>query len=283
MADSLLPALAEGILSSQRVCTEYLNLCDTPNITQLDVNEYVTRVLSDKPESIKNNDFVDSLYDKIKNDKNKRATIRQIQMSDPHIDFKYEEGAATECNFPICCRDNGPAQKIKEGARLAGKWGDFECDIPHKTLKNMFDYIADNQDTLQVDFLTWTGDNSAHNVWDNSHEEVTEYTKNITQTIKDSFVNTNIQIYPIQGNHDTWPVNVQNFDEPGTNYEINHFADSWVDTNWLNEDEKKVFVQYGYYRKPFEFSDKGHVIGVNMQACNDLNWWLFKDRNDPGQ
>lgn len=147
----------------------------------------------------------------------------------------------------------------------------------------MFDYIADNQDTLKVDFLTWTGDNSAHNVWDNSHEEVTEYTKNITQTIKDSLANTNIQIYPIQGNHDTWPVNVQNFDKPGTNYEINHFADSWVDTNWLTEDEKKVFLQWGYYRKPFEFSDKGHVIGVNMQACNDLNWWLLKDRADPGQ
>lgn len=101
-------------------------------------------------------------------------------MSDPHIDFKYEEGAATECNFPICCRDNGPAQIIKEGSRLAGKWGDYKCDIPHRTLKHMFDYIADNQDTLKVDFLTWTGDNSAHNVWDNSHEEVTEYTKNIT-------------------------------------------------------------------------------------------------------
>lgn len=89
MADSLLPAIAEGILSSQRVCTEYMHLCDSPDIGQLDVNDYVKKVLSDKPESIKNNDFVDSLYDKIKSDKNERPTIRQIQMSDPHIDFKY--------------------------------------------------------------------------------------------------------------------------------------------------------------------------------------------------
>lgn len=78
MADSLMPAIAQGILSSQRVCTEYLHLCDTPEITQLDVNDYVARILSDKPKSIKNNDFVDSLYDKIKNDKNERPTIRQI-------------------------------------------------------------------------------------------------------------------------------------------------------------------------------------------------------------
>jgi len=66
-----------------------MHLCETPDIGQLDVNDYVKKVLSDKPESIKNNDFVDSLYDKIKSDKNERPTIRQIQMSDPHIDFKY--------------------------------------------------------------------------------------------------------------------------------------------------------------------------------------------------
>lgn len=76
MADSLLPAVAQGILSPQRVCTEYLHLCDTPEITELDVNDYVARILSDKPDSIKNNDYVDSLYDRIKNDEKDRPKIR---------------------------------------------------------------------------------------------------------------------------------------------------------------------------------------------------------------
>jgi hypothetical protein len=43
-----------------------------------------------------------------------------------------------------------------------------------------------------------------------------------------------------------------------------------------------VFTKYGYYSKPFKFDPKGYVIGINMQACNDLNWWLLKDRDDPG-
>jgi len=30
------------------------------------------------------------------------------------------------------------------------------------------------------------GDNSAHNVWDNTNEEVTDYVKNITADLKDS-------------------------------------------------------------------------------------------------
>jgi len=55
-----------------------------------------------------------------------------------------------------------------EGTTFAGKWGDYECDIPQMTLKSMFDFIASNQDTLKTDFITWTGDNSAHNVWDNT-------------------------------------------------------------------------------------------------------------------
>ena len=136
---------------------------------------------------------------------------------------------------------------------------------------------------MKTDFITWTGDNSAHNVWDNTAEEITEYTRNITNTLKESLgADSKIQVYPIQGNHDTWPVNVQEFTEAGTNYAINHFKQSWTDKNWLSEEEIKVFEQWGYYSKPFEFNTKGKVIGVNMQACNDLNWWLLDDRTDPG-
>jgi len=35
MAQFLLPALAEGIFSSSRVCDEYLHLCNSPKITEL--------------------------------------------------------------------------------------------------------------------------------------------------------------------------------------------------------------------------------------------------------
>ena len=54
------------------------------------------------------------------------------------------------------------------GNKIAGRWGDYECDIPHMTMKNMFEWVANNQEELKTDFITWTGDNSAHNVWDNT-------------------------------------------------------------------------------------------------------------------
>ena len=83
-------------------------MCPKPDIEELDVQAYVFKQLSEKPEIIKNNDFVDKIYQKIAAEKNNRKTIKSIQLSDLHIDFKYQEGTPTKCNFPICCRNNGP-------------------------------------------------------------------------------------------------------------------------------------------------------------------------------
>jgi len=59
----------------------------------------------------------------------------------------------------------------------------------------MIEYINDE---IHPDALMWTGDNSAHNVWDNSWDEIINYTNNITYTIKDTFgPNTDITVLPI--------------------------------------------------------------------------------------
>ena len=47
---------------------------------------------------------------------------------------------------------------------------------------SMFEFIRDNQDTLKTDFVTWTGDNSAHDTWMNTQDEVVQYTQNITNS-----------------------------------------------------------------------------------------------------
>ena len=111
-------------------------------------------------------------------------------MSDIHVDFGYEVGGPNKCTFPICCRNNGPSDlKTKIKASPAGKWGDYKCDVPHHTMKNMFDYIGDHLDEMKVDFITWVGDNGPHNIWLYSKEEVADYTRNVTSTLKESLKN----------------------------------------------------------------------------------------------
>ena len=47
------------------------------------------------------------------------------------------------CDYPICCRNNGKNEfPHKKDTPLAGKWGDYNCDIPVQTLKTMFDFRA---------------------------------------------------------------------------------------------------------------------------------------------
>lgn len=52
MATFLLPSLANGVLSSNRVCDEMLHLCSSPVIKELDENKYVQDMLSSKPKNI---------------------------------------------------------------------------------------------------------------------------------------------------------------------------------------------------------------------------------------
>lgn len=138
---------------------------------------------------------------------------------------------------------------------------------------------------VKPDILFWTGDNSPHNVWANSNEEVALATMNITKIIQAQFDATNISVYPIQGNHDTWPVNVQDFSQANSNIPINAFHDLWLD--WLEPETIANYAKYGYYSQTLKLKD-GRVfnttklIGINTQACNNMNWELIKNRYDPG-
>jgi hypothetical protein len=51
------------ILTEDFICGFVFNLCtDTPNYTQERADDFVTRVLSTKPSSIEDDDFMDNLY-----------------------------------------------------------------------------------------------------------------------------------------------------------------------------------------------------------------------------
>jgi hypothetical protein len=62
-------------------------------------------VLAGKPDLIKNNDYVDKLYEKIEKEENyQRKTFKIVHITDLHTDFEYFEGTNAMCNEPLCCR-----------------------------------------------------------------------------------------------------------------------------------------------------------------------------------
>ena len=103
--------------------------------------------------------------------------------------------------------------------------------------------------------------------------------------IKEELLGEDIAFYPIQGNHDVWPVNVQDFTHSNSNKLINGYAPVWSD--WLGLDATTEFKKYGYYSTSLKFKDgtsigNTWVIGLNTQACNTHNLYLLKNRYDPG-
>lgn len=50
---------------------------------------------------------------------------------------------------------------------------------------------------IRPDIIFWTGDNSPHNVWSNTENEVIDSTVSLTNMIKGTFARMGVSVYPI--------------------------------------------------------------------------------------
>ena len=147
----------------------------------------------------------------------------------------------------------------------------------------MLDYIVNE---VKPDLLIWTGDNSPHNTYELTLEQVTNYTIAVSEMIATAVQGTNITVLPIQGNHDTYPVDQQDFASPGMNYPINHFKGSWK--NWLDDEAFEKIGEYGYYSMDLKLKSGkavphgAKVIAINTNSCDELNPYELVERDDTG-
>ena len=102
--------------------------------------------------------------------------MRAVHFSDVHIDNEYKVGTLANCGDIVCCH-KGSGWPSKDGDIPAGEWGMENCDIPPKTFQSMLEYIVNE---IEPDIIFWTGDNSAHNIWENNSDEVIGYTLQTT-------------------------------------------------------------------------------------------------------
>ena len=72
--------------------------------------------------------------------------------------------------------------------------------------------------------------------------------------IKNTLTNeNNIQVFPTLGNHDTWPVDMENFSKANSIEPITELEDPWAE--WIGEDNAKQFAEYGYFSMDFKLKD----------------------------
>jgi sphingomyelin phosphodiesterase len=152
-------------------------------------------------------DFIDRLYEQIRNDSQPRKTIKMVHFTDIHMDLKYVKGASTKCGDVICCReaDGFPT----DPALQAGPLGSFGCDIPVDVVTEMGDFI--NRE-VRPDVILWGGDVTPHDQNSYSFDYVAEL-----QTRLADFFAANLssyELYPLEGNHDFVVPNSQDFSKP---------------------------------------------------------------------
>jgi sphingomyelin phosphodiesterase len=93
--------------------------------------------------------------------------------------------------MPLCCREeNG---YTSDPAHAAQKWGNYNCDTSLPAITSMFQFI---NETINPDVIFWTGDMSAHSVWENSNEEVAEVNQVVAKLVQSIFEDR-VMVYPL--------------------------------------------------------------------------------------
>ncbi|KAM9846833.1 sphingomyelin phosphodiesterase [Aulostomus maculatus] len=201
---------------------------------------------------------------------------RVLFLTDIHWDQEYETGSPADCKQPLCCRKDSSPPSWRR--REAGYWGTYsKCDLPLRTVENLLENAAR---TGPWDWVYWTGDIPAHNVWSQSRkQQLSELT--IISRLIHKHLGPNVTVYPSVGNHESTPVN--SFPPPfvhgnrSSAWLYNTMAEEWA--HWLPEQALKTLRYGGFYTA--EIQPGLRVVSLNMNFCARENFWLMVNSTDP--
>ncbi|XP_059401558.1 sphingomyelin phosphodiesterase-like [Carassius carassius] len=201
---------------------------------------------------------------------------RILFLTDIHWDAQYAEGSLVDCKMPLCCRnESGRASWKHTGAGYWGTYGD--CDLPLRTVENLLQNIARSG---PWDWVYWTGDIPAHNVWSQTRAQQLNELVTITRLIH-KHLGPDVPVYPAVGNHESTPVN--SFPPPfvhgnrSSHWLYDTMAEEWA--SWLPEDALKTIRHGGFYT--VEVQRGLRVVSLNMNFCARENYWLMVNSTDP--
>lgn len=133
-----------------------------------------------------------------------RKKLKVMHISDLHIDLFYTPGMPSRCTEPVCCRVNSTSRP-NETAK-AGYWGSLDdCDLPIQT----FELFLTELEKINLDLIIWTGDNTPHDVWQQSQTYNLNFTTMISEKLRK---HTNATVISAMGNHESYPVNVYDYE-----------------------------------------------------------------------
>ena len=196
--------------------------------------------------------------------------IRMAQITDLHVDPKYQKGYSGNCNKPICCRTDS---KDGNPEPHSGKYGfEGKCDVPKELLESFVEDVINRN----IDFMIWTGDNAPHDTWEGEQPKVYDIARTIKETIDNKFNNgnTKIPVFYSLGNHEKYP----NDDYKDNESEMLQKMTE-IFGNYLDDNAKTTFKEGGYYSMKYKDTNL-RIIALNCLVCDCFNFNLFNSTKE---
>ena len=259
------------LLDAETICS-FFYVCK-PSIEYESIEDYAKKILKTKLNNIINNNIINKNNDKEIKTKPK-SEFNFVQITDTHIQLDYQVGKVINCNIPLCCRDTPEELGFKNNLNHEGKEIKYslkygaagKCDGNLEVLKSLAKEIK----SKNIDFILFTGDFSAHDVWEINQDDIIRITQISVDTIVEE-IGSDIPIYPAIGNHEKAPPDVFF----GSETVLLHGL-SKIFKNYLTQEAYDDFSQYGYFSILHKNTNL-RIVSLNCVLCNSMNFNLIGD------
>lgn len=206
------------------------------------------------------------------------------QLTDLHWDQKYSRDGDPRS---MCHASN--ENQLLASSKLdtvdymsAGQYGMYSCDAPWDLIEFSIKGMAQN--TVNPNFIIWTGDNTPH-VKDPSPDWSVIFSslRNVSNTIRKNFPNTTL--IPVLGNHDVFPEDLYPA-EAEAFYQAYLIEGGWNEL--LDKQAQQRFGKCGFYSLDVTADLKVIILNTNLynvpnnlthdqdDPCEQLKWLEFQ-------
>ncbi|CCH46389.1 Sphingomyelin phosphodiesterase [Wickerhamomyces ciferrii] len=172
----------------------------------------------------------------------------------------------------------------------ANTFGHYNCDAPEVLINSSLKSVAKYQEELGLDFKfsIFTGDLVDHDEdYHLDYEKIIKSEEYIFRDIKTTL--KNIPVYPVLGNHDTYPYAQLAQEKSGfgniLDWNAELMGDLWEDYEWINGSTAR-YAREHYTGFAVETTTNLKVIALNSNAyyaSNLYNYWNATDVDSFGQ
>ena len=247
-------------------------------------------------------------------------TFKVLHISDFHLEYDYVVGGEANCTNSMCCTPYSVAapdsissdiSKIDDlysalfegsfydaegnyhkGEKItalnnisvpATSFGNYECDAPELLINSSLHSIGkfQKENNLTFDFTIFTGDLVDHDETKRINLDMSVYEE--TQVFKDIKATLgNLSVYPVLGNHDTFPYGQMAPQKSGFHtkfdWNVDLMTDMWLDYGWIDLDQQQVAkTHYAGFSV-----DRGalKIINFNSNAWYRSNQYAYINTED---